>query len=838
MNKVDNRRVIKRLALREIKSGKMMNVVIALSIALTCILFTGLASIGGGLLNEIQQETMRQVGGDRMAGLKYALSDDLEKITADKATKDVIYRIIVGEAINDELKNISAEISCAGDDEAARASFCYPEAGRLPKEFDEIAMSTIVLDELGLPYELGTSVPITLNIDGQVTQHEFTLCGYWEGDMIAMAQECWVSKAFANEYAPSPSQDFFSQEDCKYAGYYNIDFNYSNSWNIEKKTNKLMQRIYGEDAESHSYGVNWAYTSSNVDTETMVGICAMLLVIFSAGYLIIYNIFHINISANIRSYGLLKTIGTTSRQIKRMVRVQACVYCAVGIPIGILTGILISKALFGPVIRTFDIISSGEFYVSTVMLVIICVLSAAFTFATVMISCRKPCKIAGNVSPIQALRFNDTNIESKKSDKKIKNVTPFSIARSNMSRSKKKTFIVVLSLTLSVVIMNMMYTLLNGLDMDKYISTNVVGDFVIKRIHSSSHDGDRFFSITPEDLEFLGNIEGTAQFDEIFYEYAWLIPSGRSKDIADTLYSKYPQLGDPDTETILPVDIYGVSDGVVEYLENNSQIDIEKFRSGKYAIVNTYCLETEDPDEERLYEVGDTVVIRSRFGAEKEYEVIAVDNLTYALSTQAYFLLGGELIIPESEYLQLTDNRSAMTVIINAEENFYDRVNSVLQSYTDHSTYLTLKNKQSYLDEYYSYIRMIKLVGGTLCGVLALIGIINFINADVTSILSRKRELAMMNAVGMTGGQLMKMLMWEGIYYALLTALCSVVLSALTSLTFMRNFINDMPIFTYHFTLLPLVVCIPILLLLSAVVPCVFYKKLCSESIIDRIREN
>lgn len=838
MNKVDNRRVIKRLALREIKSSKMMNVVIVLSIVLTCILFTGLASIGGGLLNDIQQETMRQVGGDRMAGLKYALSDDLEKITADKATKDVVYRIIVGEAINDELKNVSAEISCAGDDEAARASFCYPEAGRLPKEFDEIAMSTIVLDELGLPYELGTAVPITLDIDGQVTQHEFTLCGYWEGDMIAMAQECWVSKAFANEYAPSPSQDFFSQEDIKYAGYYNIDFNYSNSWNIEKKTDKLMQRIYGEDAEKHSYGVNWAYTASNVDAETMVGICAMILVIFSAGYLIIYNIFHINISVNIRSYGLLKTIGTTSRQIKRMVRVQACIYCAVGIPIGIITGILISKALFGPVISSFDIISSGEFYVSPAMLVLICVFSAAFTFATVMISCRKPCKIAGNVSPIQALRFNDTNIKSKKSDKKIKNVTPFTIARSNMSRSRKKTVIVVLSLTLSVVLMNTMYTFLKGLDMDKYISDSIVGDFVIKRLNHSSHDGDRFFCISPEDLKFLANIEGSAQFGEIFYEFGWLIPSGSSQERLDALYEKYPQSEDFSDERVVPADLYGISDNVLEYLENAEQVDIEKFRSGKYAVVNTYCLETENPDEGRLYEVGDTVVLRSRFGVEKEYEVIALDSLTYALSTQEYFSIGAALIIPESEYFQLTDNRSAMTVVINADEDSYNSVNAALQSFADHSTYLTLKNKQSYLDEYYGYIRMIKLVGGTLCGVLALIGIINFINTDVTSILSRKRELAMMNAVGMTGRQLMKMLVWEGIYYALLTGLCSVVFSALTSLAFMRDFANDLPIFTYHFTLLPLVVCIPILLLLSAVVPCVFYKKLCSESIIDRIREN
>ena len=53
-------------------------------------------SVGGSLINGMQQETMRQVGGDRMAGLKYVLPEDFEKLMKDKEPKDVVYRIIVG----------------------------------------------------------------------------------------------------------------------------------------------------------------------------------------------------------------------------------------------------------------------------------------------------------------------------------------------------------------------------------------------------------------------------------------------------------------------------------------------------------------------------------------------------------------------------------------------------------------------------------------------------------------------------------------------------------------------------------------------------------------------
>ena len=346
MNKVNNRKVIRRLAFRELKSNRKMNLMVILSIVLTCILFTALTSIGGSLVNGIQRETMRQVGGDRMAGLKYVLPEDYEKVKADSAVKDAVYRIIVGRAVNQTFKNIAVEVNCAGNEDAAKATFCAPTTGRLPESEDEIAVSTLVLDELNLPYELGITVPVTLDVDGEISEHKFTLCGYWQGEKVAMVQECWVSKAFADEYAPTPTERFNTLEHPVYAGYWQVDFNYANSWDIEGKTDALISRLYDNRENAPDVGINWAYTTSSVDGDMIAGCIMMVLVIFAAGYLIIYNVFYINISANIRSYGLLKTIGTTSKQIRRMVRTQAAVYCAAGIPLGLIIGVLSGKFLF------------------------------------------------------------------------------------------------------------------------------------------------------------------------------------------------------------------------------------------------------------------------------------------------------------------------------------------------------------------------------------------------------------------------------------------------------------------------------------------------------------
>lgn len=851
MTKVSNKKVISRLAFRELRSNSRMNIVVILSIVLTCVLFTALTSISGSLINGSQQETMRQVGGDRMAGLKCVLPEDYEKVCGDSATCDVVYRVIVGNAVNDAFKNFAVEINYAGDEDAAKAAFCNPTTGKLPENYDEIAVSTLVLDALGLPHELGTVVPVTLDVDGEISEHEFKLCGYWQGEKVAMAQECWVSKVFADKFAPTPTERFNSQEYPSYAGYWQVDFNYANSWNIEGKTDALISRLYGNSENAPDVGINWAYTTSNVDSGMVVGGIVMILVIFAAGYLIIYNIFYINISANIRSYGLLKTIGTTAQQIRRMVRVQAAVYCVIGIPFGLIIGILSGKILFKAIMVIMNIYSAASYAISVKLLVMICLVSAVFTFLTVMISCGKPCKIAGSVSPIEALRYNETNIHAKKRDKKTRTISPLSVARNNMLRSRKKTFIVVLSLTLSMVLVNTLFTVLGGIDMDKYVSTQIVGDFIIMpdKVSALNYD-DQHALITPEQLEYLNTIDGVRQVSPIYFRRGKLAfheePLERLNTLCDKYADtdKYGSLANAKENNSIPTDIYGVTDDVLNVLEPaDGKIDLTKWQSGKYAIVNTYYLGAEDEKGEPLYSVGDTLTLSSMKDMDedttKDFEVMALCEMPYAISTQSYYLFGGQVIIPESAYFEMTDNRNAMSVMMNAEENCFDDVDKQIRYMTDRSdSQVIAKSKQTYLEEFSDLIKMIKLVGGTLSGILALIGILNFVNAVVTGIISRKRELAMMNAVGMTGSQLKKMLMWEGVHYAALTAVCSVIIGFLLDNVVVKSITGDLFFFTYHFTFMPILICVPILLLLSAVIPSVAYQTICRDSVVNRLREN
>lgn len=133
---------------------------------------------------------------------------------------------------------------------------------------------------------------------------------------------------------------------------------------------------------------------------------------------------------------------------------------------------------------------------------------------------------------------------------------------------------------------------------------------------------------------------------------------------------------------------------------------------------------------------------------------------------------------------------------------------------------------------------MYSMVGALLALVLAVIGILNFVNTMVTSVLSRKQELAMMEAVGMAGKQQSRMLVCEGLYYAVLTGIVSLALSALLSVTAVRSITDGVFAFTWKFTVLPVIVCLPFLAAVAFLVPFACCRNMRKTSVVERIRRD
>ena len=131
---------------------------------------------------------------------------------------------------------------------------------------------------------------------------------------------------------------------------------------------------------------------------------------------------------------------------------------------------------------------------------------------------------------------------------------------------------------------------------------------------------------------------------------------------------------------------------------------------------------------------------------------------------------------------------------------------------------------------------MFTLLGGVLCVITGLVGILNFFNSIMTSMMSRRYEFAVLQSIGMTGKQLRSMLIYEGLLYAAYAILLSIVLSIIIEPIAGRMLENMFWFYSYRFTLKGIFITAPVFLAAGAVLPALLYRGISRRSIIERLR--
>lgn len=848
MNKVKNKKALRRLAIRKLLAEKNKNLIAVFAVVLTAVLFTAVFTIGNFMIQSAQESTMRQVGGSAHAGVKFCLPEEVEKLSKDSAVKSWGTRLFVGAAYNEELLKVPSEIGCV-DENYAKFSFCEPTTGTLPVNYEDCAVSTLVLDAMGLPHELGVKLPLKFEINGEMVTEEFTVCGFFEGDIVSSAQMIFISRAWCDKNVPVPEKPYYDNDADKYniCGYTSFDFFYDSSYDIEQKTVELLIRN-GYDPNIMPYGVNWAYGASSVDMTTVFLIVGLLLLIIISGYLIIYNIFYIRISSDIRSYGLLKTIGTTGRQLKKVVYIQAFFISAVSIPVGLLIGYLVGTKLSPFIIDNFAMKAGTHISANPWIFLG----AGVFTLVTVWVSCIRPCRMAARVSPIEAVRYVENSaMKIKAKTKKSRKVTALSMAWGNIRRTPKKVMLVVISVSLSLIMLNAVYSVIAGFDMDKFMENRIIGDFIVKdatvqNVYAQSRDTTAMNDEIIKELEDSGL---AFTHEEIFFSLTW-------NKISDTAYDRAlkfmnaeefawlfsEEYGSYTMEKFqndheIEFYNYGISEWTFDKLEPiEGTIDYEKFMTGNYCIMSGFMMS--ENEEYKCYDIGEKVSVTFPDGTSKEYEVMAIAGMKYALSMQSYGTLAVEMILPQKEYVEHFCPEGAMLSVLNMNDS--SDVAVMEEWISDYTTtkrmYLDYTSRKMYEGEFEQLKFTVAVVGGLLSFILALIGILNFINSIVTGILSRQREFAMMEAVGMTGKQLRSMLAWEGVLYAAFASVMVLTVGMAFCNFIVEAFAGQMWFFAGHFEILPVAVCIPVLAAVSFVVPVIAYKKMIKESVVERLR--
>ena len=339
--KVSNGSCIRRLSRRSLRASRTRNLIAVLAIALTTVLFTSLFTIAMSINDGFQQSNFRQVGGFSHGGFKYLTEAQFEELRDDPRIDQWGVRRFLGMPTEAPFHKTHVEVGYS-DANYAHWSFCDPVEGSLPQEgTDQAATDTAVLELLGIEPKIGAKFTITFDVDGHTTTQTFTLSGWWERDGAVVASHILVPESRADAILEEVGVDSNAPADGM-TGTWNLDVMLkSGSRHIEQDLNQILEdHGYQSETAGDNYidtGVNWGYTgaqlSDNLDPIVVIAIAAMLLLIIFTGYLIIYNVFQISVAGDIRFYGLLKTIGTTPRQLRRIIRLQALALSAAGIPL-------------------------------------------------------------------------------------------------------------------------------------------------------------------------------------------------------------------------------------------------------------------------------------------------------------------------------------------------------------------------------------------------------------------------------------------------------------------------------------------------------------------------
>lgn len=864
MRKVKNAGAVRRLSARSFRANRTRNLVAAVAIALTAILFTALFTVGIGMVQSIEESNMRSAGGDAHGTFKDLTQEEFDILKEHPLIQEYGKNALVAYSVeNPEFLKRHVEMHYVEKEWYPHWFFEIID-GAAPKEAGEILLDEKSMELLGLEPKAGQQVTLELLIhagDTKTVKRTFTVSGVLKASDTMNVGFGIVSEAYLETYQEEMALK--AEEAWDIVGSFGMEVIFSNSRNIQDKLNQIITESgFSTDEASEQFissNANWAYLSDSVEQEpmTLMGIAGALLLILLTGYLIIYNIFQISVLKDVRYYGLLKTIGATGRQIRRILRQQALVLCMLGTPAGLILGYFVGKLML-PMVMKVGTYTEESTHVSANPWIFAG--AAVFTVLTVLLSAWKPARIAGRVSPIEALRYTEQQKKTKREKKSRKGARVWRMAFSNLGRSKGRTVVVICSLSLTVILLNSVYTITHSIDRAGVLSHMIVCEDIIANAAFWNYQYRPVNEETAQEAGLTESFVNACMEQESFQAGGRLymtmkagmpVDSWEIPEYVDRDKEGYPGKWYGGTfqrfygyeEGAYQTNYYGMEEFVLSKMEivegeTDKKKVWEKLQTGDYLV---YTVETDDNgfvmEDQVWHHAGDKVLLDLGDGEQKEYEIISVAKQhSYSLQNRMSNIFS--YYVSAEEFLKHYSEAYLMSFLMDTKEGQEHSMESFLEEYTSNrEPAMSFESRQTFQGMYDQLVGTITIVGTALSFVIGLIGILNFVNTMLTSVVTRQREFAMMEAVGMTGKQLRRMLILEGMFYALWTVVFSVIVGSLFSLVVIKGISNGLWLLQYRFTVLPMAIAVPILLLIGLLVPFVIAARQKKESLVEQMRE-
>ncbi|MDF9825702.1 putative ABC transport system permease protein [Breznakia sp. PF5-3] len=716
--------------------------------------------------------------------------------------------------------------------------------GGYPTQENEVMLPMKVLEELGIKPKIGMEIELTLRDDKDNTKDEiFILSGYFEEyvDSHMSLPSAFFSIPYLEKSGRSLNQSdllIMKQQD-------HLLFEEIESILYEKiETIDDIQQFVAADTLTYA-AVQTVY--GNYDTAIML--CAIIVI---SVFLLINNIMQISLEKSVRELGLLRTIGTTKKQIFLILKKQIIRIVATGIVLGSSLSFMIVRFLLPLLLSgltTNEGVAIGEVITIRWWLLFIVI---GFVGIISMISMLLPLKVVYAISPKDALYY--TYGKNKISSKEIQTKKSISIRKMawrNISKNRGRFFKTIISLFVASLLSIGSIMAIQILDYSNMYKNEA--DFALTEwnMNASNFISEDTY-LSESFINELKKIDGITSMDTTYQAYVHL-------NINDKVW-KPLQKAEGEIEEERQVYVSGLrivdNDEIQKFesfiKENKLDIDIESFVRGETVFNLQHHVFSEKMEKEAKEVNGELVTIYNRkdeelakftFGGYLDLQMRGFPNFKNMSTNTTYYPY---ILISESGFEKLGIDKEVNRVYIFVEEGkeieVHNIINEIMRLQNKDFTQEALPKIEVFAKyvaekEAIDYINSIKILLYSMSFILFGMAIFNYFNVMHTSLTNRRRELVMLESIGMTRTQLRKLLVWEGILYSL------VVIALLISigsgfLYFISNFIQAGQakiVFTYPTT--AVIMLVAIITIISVMLPILIYRRVEKQSIVERLSE-
>ena len=820
----DTGAIVKKLARRSFHHEQQRNFFAIVALALTSFMIAATFSIGFSYFETYQMQQIRLMGTTADVGITNPTEDQLAEITSSSLVLDVGIQQRLGSVDTEQLQDARLGVVWINDIEwkAHRLPAISDVVGNYPSSERDVMLPTWALEQMGISEpQIGMEIvlPYQVGDDYNYITDTFFLSGYYTDYISTRTNNrgyVYVSAAFRDSI--NGLQDNSVTAMVRFQG--NDD--------VEKSCEKLKRKI--DFTEKQAFEIV-PLGQANGGPVVLTVIILAVFISFS-GYLLIYNIFYIAVVKDVQFYGHLKTIGTTKKQIRRIIYKQTIKISCIGIPTGLLLGAVVS---FGVVPYFLNMMYSTNSDVGTKVSFspFIFIGAAIFTFITAMAASMKPAKIAGGVSPIAALRYTAASIKGN-----IRNCGKMKLSRmawNNVFRNVKSTVLVFISLFCGLSLFLVVTGLLYGLSPKNYVSGWGVSDFALTY---SIHENEDL--ITSEMVSEISQIDGIENLRLIYAAYPQVT--------ADVIYDDAVF-----HDFLMSLDgVSGIDFSAPAKLETYQQ----NFFSGVFGIDSVYLEEINktlnSPIDMSAFEQGNVVLlsktVEGLIGPGQEI-AIQTQNGQHSFIVANGFLNDGfraggskergtapDLYISQAALQELFPQYRVFRAAFDTDGRQDENILQELRRITASRPNIDIISRYERREEMRNYLITAKVLGTGLSAILLLVGVMNFVNTMVVNVSTRRYELAILESIGMTKRQIKRMLSMEGCCYWGVSIFLVATVGTAIFIPLYKIFSRFASYAVFSYPIIPLALVAGLVLLICIIVPVWTYKADVRLPTVERLR--